>query len=156
MTKSPRQDGGERPGSGRRGFPYWGLAAVLLGMAVLAVVFTFRGKDEKQGPIPAEALSRLNQEKAKAQKEFSDFIETPAGKLWQKHPYWDPAVCQKIAEGRVFTGMSKEQVKEAVARIEKIVPKNQKSLETWAAEGKGNEKWVLRFEENTLVSVENR
>ena len=73
--------------------------------------FSFGGKKEKKGLIPPEALSKIRQEKADAEKEFAEFSETPAGKLWQKHPYWDPAACRKIAEGLVFPGMSKEQAK---------------------------------------------
>jgi hypothetical protein len=158
MIKLPWQDGGKRLIPKSKIFPFWGLAAIFLAIVVLALVFSFGGKkEEKRGPIPPEALSKIHQEKAKAQKEFAEFSQTPAGKLWQKHPYWDPAVCQKIAEGQVFPGMSKEQAREAVARVEEIKSrKGEKLLEVWAVEGKGKEKWILKFEENALVSVEDR
>ena len=141
-----------------RGFPFWGLAAVLVATIGLALAFSSAGKKEtKQTLIPPEALSKIRQEKAAAEKEFAEFSETPAGKLWQKHPYWDPAACRKIAEGLVFPGMSKEQAAEAVAKVEEVVkPKGDKRLEIWMAEGKRKEKWILKFEGATLLSVENR
>lgn len=157
MIRLPRQDRGKGLIPRGKTFPFWGLAAVFLAIVVLTLIFSFGGKGKKEGPIPPEALSKIHQEKAKAQKEFAEFVQTPAGKLWEKHPYWDPAVCQKIAQGQVFPGMSREQAAEAVARVEEIKKsRDEDHVERWAVEGKGKEKWVLKFEENTLVSVENR
>ena len=130
------------------------LTALLVSVAILFYFRPTRTAQEKS--IPVEALSKIHQEKARAQKEFAEFIQTPAGKIWEKHPYWDPAICQKIADGQVEPGMSKEQVKAAVGE-----PKNVKSErrgevlhEEWMVEGK--EKFILLFEENTLKKVERR
>ncbi len=156
MIRPPLQNGG----NGQRGtsklFPLWGVLAVSLAI-VVALMLSSGGKERRPGPIPPEALSRIQQEKAKAEKDFADFVQTPAGKLWQKHPYWDPAECEKIADGQIFTGMSKEQAAEAVAKVEETgTPRGEKNAEIWRADGRRNEKWVLRFEKNTLVSIENR
>ena len=87
-----------------------GLLRIAL-LASVALLFIFRPtRTQQEKSIPFEALSKIRQEKAKAQKEFGEFVQTPAGKIWEKHPYWDPATCQKIAEGKVEPGMSKEQV----------------------------------------------
>ena len=74
------------------------LFALLVSVAILFYFRPTRTAQEKS--IPVEALSKIHQEKAKAQKEFAEFIRTPAGKIWEKHPYWDPAICQKIAEAQ--------------------------------------------------------
>jgi len=130
------------------------LIALLVSVAILFYFRPTRTPQEKS--IPVEALSKIHQEKTKAQKEFAEFIRTPAGKIWEKHPYWDPAICQKIADGQVEPGMSIEQIKATLGE-----PKNVKSErrgkvlhEEWTVEGK--EKWLLRFEENTLKVIERR
>jgi len=130
------------------------LIALLVSVAILFYFRPTRTPQEKS--IPVEALSKIHQEKTKAQKEFAEFIRTPAGKIWEKHPYWDPAICQKIAGGQVEPGMSIEQIKATLGE-----PKNVKSErrgevlhEEWTVEGK--EKWLLRFEENTLKVIERR
>ena len=134
---------------------FWVVLIALL--ASVAILFIFRPtRTAQEKSIPIDALSKIHQEKAKAQKEFSEFVRTPAGKIWEKHPYWDPAICQKIADCHVEPGMSKEQVKTAVGE-----PKNVKSEkrgevshEEWTVEGK--EKLILLFEENTLKKIERR
>ena len=130
------------------------LTALLVSVAILFYFRPTRTAQEKS--IPVEALSKIHQEKAKAQKEFAEFIRTPAGKIWEKHPYWDPAICQKIADGQVEPGMSREQVKAALGEAKEV--KSERRGETlheqWTVEGKG--KFVLRFEENTLKAVEKR
>ena len=130
------------------------LTALLVSVAILFYFRPTRTAQEKS--IPVEALSKIHQEKARAQKEFAEFIQTPAGKIWEKHPYWDPAICQKIADGQVEPGMSKEQVKAALGEAKEV--KSERRGETlheqWTVEGK--EKLVLRFEENTLKAVEKR
>lgn len=145
MIKAPWQGGGKK----------WGLIAIALSVMILAWFFYFRGNGQKPGGIPAEILSTIDQEKARAQRDFADFIQTPGGKLWQKYPYWDPAICQKIAEGQVFPGMSKEQTREAVARVVEIrKQKGEKRWEEWVVENKRKEMMILRFDENLLLSVE--
>jgi len=140
---------------GRRSPMFW---VVLIALLVsVAILFYFRPtRTPQEKSIPVEALSKIHQEKTKAQKEFAEFIRTPAGKIWEKHPYWDPAICQKIADGQVEPGMSIEQIKATLGE-----PKNVKSErrgevlhEEWTVEGK--EKWLLRFEENTLKVIERR
>ena len=134
---------------------FWVVLTALL--VSVAILFYFRpSRTAQEKSIPVEALSKIHQEKAKAQKEFAEFIRTPAGKIWEKHPYWDPAICQKIADGQVEPGMSKEQVKAALGEAKEV--KSERRGETlheqWTVEGK--EKLVLRFEENTLKAVEKR
>jgi hypothetical protein len=130
------------------------LAALLASVAVLIIFRPTRTAQERS--IPIEALSKIHQEKAKAQKEFSDFRQTPAGKIWEKHPYWDPAVCEKIANGQVEPGMSKEQVKAALGEANAVKSEKRGDVlhEEWRVAGK--EKWVLKFEENTLKAVEKQ
>ena len=141
----------------RRSALFWGLMAIFLTVIALALVFYFGGKGQKPGRIPPEILSKIHQEKAQAQNDFAEFIQTPAGKLWQKHPYWDRALCQKISEGQVSPGMSKEQAREAVARVVEIrKPGGERPLEEWVVEGKGEEKMILKFDDNALVSVERK
>ena len=136
---------------------FWGLIVISLTVIALGLVFYFGGKERKPGRIPPEILSKIQQEKANAQNDFAEFIQTPAGKLWQKHPYWDRALCQKISEGQVSPGMSKEQAREAVGRVVEIrKPRGEKPLEEWVVEGKGEEKMILKFDNNALVSVERK
>lgn len=143
--------------SRRRSPLFWGLMTIFLTVVVLALFFFFQGKGQKPGPIPPEVLSRIDQERAKSQKDFTEFIQTPGGKLWQKYPYWDPAICQKIADGQVFPGLSKEQAREAVGRVGEIRKTNGgKNLEEWVVEGKNKERMILRFEGNALVGVEKK
>ena len=102
-----------------------------------------------------DALSRIHQERSRAQKDFAEFVKTPAGKIWQKYPYWDPSLCQKIAEGQVVLGMSKGQVGEAIGDATKVKKKRiGENIEEWVVEGK--EKMVLRFEDNSLRAWEGR
>jgi hypothetical protein len=136
---------------------FWGLTAAFLAVMVLALFFYFSGKGQTPGRLPPEVLSKIHQEKKKAQEDFADFIQTPAGKLWQRYPYWPPAVCQKIVEGQLSPGMSKEQAGEAIGRVVEIRrAKGKKSSEEWVVEGKGKEKMILKFEENTLISIERK
>jgi hypothetical protein len=83
-------------------------------------------------------------------------MKTPAGKIWEKHPYWNRLTCQWIAEGRVSPGMSKEQVREALGSPAKIRAKKgpQPLFEEW--EMAGEEKTILKFEDNTLVAVDKK
>ncbi len=139
-------------GGSERSSLLWGFLIISLTVIALGVAFHYMGKGQKAGPIPPDILSKIEQEKAKAQKEFAEFIETPAGKLWQKHPYWDPADCQKIADGQIFPGMSKEQAREAAGKI--IGSRNKgENREEWEVEGKGRGKMILTFDGNSLVSV---
>jgi hypothetical protein len=140
---------------GRKSPMFWVVLAALI--ASVAVLFIFRPtRTTQEKSIPIEALSKIHQEKAKAQKEFADFIQTPAGKIWEKHPYWDPAICEKIANGQVEPGMSKEQVKAALGEPKEVKPERRGEVlhEEWTVVGK--EKWVLRFEENVLKMAERR
>jgi hypothetical protein len=53
--------------------------------------------------------------------------------------------------------MSKEQAREAVGRVVEIRKSgSEKPLEEWVVEGKGKEKMILKFDDNTLVSVERK
>ncbi len=130
------------------------LTALLVSVALLFIFRPTRTQQEKS--IPFEALSKIRQEKAKAQKDFAEFIRTPAGKIWEKHPYWDPATCQKIAEGNVEPGMSKEQVKAALGEPRTVKSEKQGEIlhEEWTVEGK--EKIILQFEDNTLKEIQKR
>ena len=138
---------------GRKSPMFWVVLAALI--ASVAILFIFRPtRTTQEKSIPIEALSKIHQEKAKAQKEFAEFIQTPAGKIWERHPYWDPAICEKIANGQVEPGMSKEQVKAAFGEAREVKSERRGEVlhEEWTMAGK--EKWVLRFEENVLKMVE--
>ena len=101
-------------------------------------------------------LSKIDQERAKAQKDHEEFRKTPAGKIWERHPYWDRLTCQKIAAGQVWPQMSKEMAGVAVGPPEKVRTEKRGATlyEEWTVGAK--EKMVLRFEDNTLISVERR
>jgi hypothetical protein len=121
------------------------------------LVFWDGGKGQKPGRIPAEVLSRIDQEKNQARQEFADFIQTPAGKLWQKYPYWTPEMCRKIVAGEIVAGMSKEQVKEAVGRVVEVrMGKGKKPDEEWAVESRNRERMVLKFDGNALAEIQRK
>jgi hypothetical protein len=151
---------------GRRRFPrlpgnrstlLWGSLAILLSAALLLGLFFAGEKDQKPKAIPAEVLSKIDQERADAQKAHADFIQTPAGKLWQKYPYWSPEMCQRIIDGRVSPGMSIDQAKAAVDRVVEVrKKKGEKELTEWVVEGRNKDKLVLKFEGNALVAVERK
>ena len=135
----------------------WIGLALLLSVAALMLVFFLGGKGQKPGQIPSEVLTQIGQEKDKARQEHAEFIQTPAGKLWLKHPYWTPDTCQRIVEGQVFAGMSKEQAKEAVNQVVEVrKKKGDKQPEEWTVEGRNREKMVLKFQENALVAIEKK
>lgn len=151
-----------RPGGGRfniwknRSPIFWFLLAVSAVGLAFFLIFPRGERNFRPTQIPQEALSKIQQERGKAQKDHEDFMKTPAGKIWEKYPYWDRLICQLIAEGRVSQGMSKEQVREALGPPAKIKPKKgQKILyEEWEIAGK--EKMVLKFEDNTLIALERK
>jgi hypothetical protein len=95
------------------------LGLFLLG-TLLFLLISPPGNDPKTSLIPASALSNLEQERAKAQRGHEEFAKTPAGKIWEKHPYWDRLTCQKIASGQVWIEMSKEMAGVAVGPPEKV------------------------------------
>lgn len=135
----------------------WIGLVLLLSVAALMLVFFLGGKSQKPAQIPPEVLGKIDQEKAKVRQEYAEFIQTPAGKLWLKHPYWSPDTCQRIVEGQVFPGMSKEQAKEAVNQVVEVrKKKGNKQPEEWTVEGRNREKMVLKFEENALVEIERK
>ena len=131
------------------------LGLFLLG-TLLFLLISPPGKDRKTNLIPASVLSKLDQDRAKAQKDHEEFTKTPAGKIWERHPYWDRLTCQKIAAGQVWPEMSKEMAGVAIRHPKKVrTEKRGETLyEEWTVEGK--EKMVLRFENNVLISVERR
>jgi len=135
----------------------WIGLALLLSVVALMLVFFMGGKSQKPGQIPHEVLTKITQEKDRARQEHAEFIKTPAGQLWQKHPYWSPEICQKIVEGQVFPGMSKEQAKEAVNQVVEVRKKkgNQQS-EEWTVEGRNRERMVLKFAGNALAEIEKK
>jgi len=134
----------------------WFLAVVIAGGLALFLFFPRGEKTTRLSPIPQEALSKIQKTREQAQKEHEDFMKTPAGKIWEKHPYWNRLTCRLIAEGRISPGMSKEQVREALGSPGKIRKKKgpQALYEEW--EMTGAEKMVLKFEDNTLVAVDKK
>ena len=137
-----------------RTYLFWIPVAVIAVGLVSVLISLWLGKEEKSGGIPLDVVSRIQHEQALAQKEHADFLQTPAGRIWQEHPYWDRALCQKIAAGEVSPGMSKEQVREAVGGPAKVNPQEKGIWEEWIVEGKG--KMFLKFENNLLVSIEKK
>ena len=137
---------------------FWVILSILLfPIAFLVLVFFTGEKNQKPKQIPAEVLSKIDQERADARKAHADFIQTPAGKLWQRYPYWSPEMCQRIIDGRVSPGMSMDQAKEAVDRVVEVRKrKGEKQPTEWVAEGRNKEKLILKFEGNALVEVERR
>ena len=131
------------------------LGLFLLG-TLLFLLISPPGKDRKTNLIPSSVLSKLDQDRAKAQKDHEEFTKTPAGKIWERHPYWDRLTCQKIAAGQVWPEMSKEMAGVAIGPPKKVrTEKRGETLyEEWTVEGK--EETVLRFENNALISVERR
>lgn len=114
----------------------------------------------KHGQISDEGWSYIQREKIKAQRNFAEFIKTPAGKVWLKHPYWTPEICQKIAQGEILVGMHKDQVKESLASLLQRKIKISNYLEgntlweEWLLEGE--DKLILRFRDNLLQSLERK
>ena len=142
---------------GNRSTLLWGSLAILPAAVLLLVVFLAGGISQKPKQIPAEVLSKIDQEKASAQKAHAEFIQTPAGKLWQKYPYWSPEMCQRIIDGRVSPGMSMDQAKEAVDRVVEVrKKKGEKQPTEWVAESRNKEKLILKFEGNALVEMEKK
>jgi hypothetical protein len=135
----------------------WIGLAVLLSAIALMLVFFMGGTGQKPGQIPSEVLAKIEQEMTKARQDHAEFLKTPAGQLWQRYPYWTPEICQKIVEGRVFPGMSKEQAREAVGRVMEVrKKKGDQQSEEWAVESRNREKLFLRFEGNALAEVEGK
>lgn len=131
---------------------------LILILGSLASLSIFYGVYAPKGlrQISDEGWSLIQHEKIKAQKDFAEFIKSPAGKIWAKHPYWPPEICQKIAQGEIFQGMSKDQVKESLnkkspAKI-KIIVNNER--EEWIVEGEG--KMVFHFLNGVLHSWEGK
>ena len=132
----------------------WASLAVIFSVLICLLLFWDGGKKQKPGQIPAEVLSKIDQEKAQARQEFADFIQTPPGKLWQKYPYWSPEMCRKISAGEIVPGMSKEQAREAVSKVMEVrTKKGERPAEEWVVEGRGGEKIVLQFDGNSLVGI---
>ncbi len=132
---------------------FWLLITVVWVSLISGMLFSWSQKGQQSNVIPSAALSKIQGEKDKAQEDFAQFMETPAGKIWARHPYWDPSTCQKISEGQVFPGMSKEQAREAIGTPAKVRTNKEGELlyEEWILEGK--EKMILKFENNTLTSI---
>ncbi len=158
MTKLPGQAGKKTSAFKDFRSPIlWASLAVIFSVIVCVLIFLPGGKSQKPRQIPVEVLSQIDQERAQAQQEFADFVQTPAGKLWQKHPYWSPEMCRKIAAGEIVEGMSKEQVKEAVGGVvEARMKKGEKPAEEWIVEGRNRERILLKFDGNALVKIERR
>lgn len=135
---------------------FWTIFALILLSFVPALVSLWPEKGQESRTIPLDALSKIQREKANAQKDYEEFIKTPTGKIWEKHPFWDRETCQKIAQGQLFPGMSKEQAKAAIGPPKKIRTAKRGEIlhEEWAVEGK--EKITLKFEDNVLKSVERK
>jgi hypothetical protein len=140
---------------GSRPVLLWGSAAVLLSLLLLLLLFFNEEKSRKPAQIPAEVLSKIDQEKADARKAHADFIQTPAGKLWQKYPYWSPDMCQRVVDGLLSPGMSMDQAREAVNRVAEV-RKKKGNLSEWAAEGRNGETLILRFDGNALMEIEKK
>ncbi|NWF55938.1 MAG: hypothetical protein HXY45_14210 [Syntrophaceae bacterium] len=135
----------------------WASLAVIFSVLVCLLVFRDGGKTQKPGQIPAEVLSKIDQEKAQARQEFADFIQTPAGKLWQRYPYWSPEMCRKIAAGEIVPGMSKEQAREAVSRVVEVkTEKGKDRAEEWVVESRNQGRMLLKFDGNALVEIEKK
>jgi hypothetical protein len=110
----------------------------------------------KPGQISAEGWSYIQQEKIKAQRDFAEFVKTPAGQIWRQHPYWHPETCQKIAQGEILPGMNKDQVRESLAKKlqTKIKINVHNEQEEWIVEGEN--KLVLHFRNGVLQSWEQK
>jgi hypothetical protein len=155
MTKLPGQIGKKVSAlTDPRSPILWASLAVIFSVIICLAVFWGGGKSQKPGQIPAEVLSKIDQEKTQARQEFADFIQTPAGKLWQKYPYWSSEMCRKIAAGEIVPGMSKEQTREAVSKVMEVrTKKGERPAEEWVVEGRSGEKIVLQFDGNSLVGI---
>ncbi|MGB9700113.1 MAG: hypothetical protein ACPL5I_12090 [Thermodesulfobacteriota bacterium] len=108
------------------------------------------------GQISAEAWSYIQQEKIKAQRNFAEFVKTPAGQIWLQHPYWPPEICQKIAQGEILPGMNKDQVRKSLAnRLQTKIKINiNNEREEWIVDGEN--KLVLHFLNGVLQSWEGK
>lgn len=111
---------------------------------------------KEPGQISAKGWSYIQQEKIKAQRDFAEFVQTRAGKIWLQHPYWHPDTCQKIAQGEILPGMNIDQVKESLASrsLTKIRINGHKEGEEWIVEGE--KKLVLHFLNGVLQSWEEK
>ncbi|MBI5968139.1 MAG: hypothetical protein HY882_09825 [Deltaproteobacteria bacterium] len=137
---------------GRKGIIFWKnhsplfliFTAVLLTSLTVGLITYWLQRDQKANFIPTNILSRIHQEKAKAQKDHEEFMKTRAGKIWGKHPYWDRETCQKIAEGRIWQGMSKDQAREALGLPAKVETEKREGLlyEEWTVDGRDKGKMI--------------
>lgn len=111
---------------------------------------------KEAGQISAEGWSYIQQEKIKAQRDFAEFVKTPAGQIWVQRPYWPPEICQKIAQGEILLGMNKDQVRESLANKSqtKIKIKINNEREEWIVEGEDN--LVFHFLNGVLQSWEQK
>ncbi len=131
------------------------IVLILVCLSVGSVLFIqWFTKGQNPNAIPADALSKIEQEKAKAQKDYQDFIHTPAGKIWQKHPHWDREVCARVAAGEVVPGMSREQAAEALGAGGKVKRTRGGAEEEWVTESQ--EKIILQFEGNVLKMIQRK
>ena len=48
------------------------------------------------------------------------FLDSPAGKVWNKHPAWDRELCGLVAERKIRLGMTREQARAAWGRPERV------------------------------------
>jgi hypothetical protein len=61
--------------------------------------------------------TRISAKETKERKTAEEALYTPGGKrVHARHPDWDPNVCNTIAKGQIYIGMSKEQVSAAWGR----------------------------------------
>lgn len=140
----------------KRTYVFWVPLAVMGAGLLSALIFPWGEREDPKGGIPLKVLSRIQQERVQARRDHEDFLRTPAGKIWQKYPYWDRELCQKIAAGEVSPGMSKDQVREAVGPPVRVNLREGEGAvtEEWVVEGK--ERLILKFQNHLLVSVEKR
>lgn len=129
---------------------------ILIIIGCLGGAWIYYNLRKKQGEISAEGWSYIQQEKLKAQRDFAEFVKTPAGQIWLQRPYWHPEICQKIAQGEISPGMNKDQVKESLAKKSqtkmKINVNNDR--EEWIVEGENI--LVLHFLNGVLQSWEQK
>jgi len=76
-------------------------------MLTIKRIFT----DEEKKQIETKKLKEEQESLAKEKSELEAYYKTPAGKICKNHKDWSKSDCEKLADNRIWIGMSYEMIK---------------------------------------------
>lgn len=94
---------------------------------------TFKTASQKDREKKTEALRIAREERVRIaeEKEIKEFLNSKAGKIWEKHPEWSKEDCKLLAKNQIWIGMTIDMLKYKRGLPDNATPSNYGAGTEW-------------------------